>query len=186
MNTYVYSCINTYILIYMYRYEFVYMYVYLCIFIYIRTYTHIYIYKCLYVYIYTCVNIQCKNVYIFVLFEVYIYSNYIYVFSYVQLCLLIYTLLHILNFVCPFLVFPLSYPPSLVSCTGILKYLAIRSAACRACLIASPLLIPMLCGMGTTRRRDAATTAHSTPSTCRATACVCSAPMAHTRTELVL
>jgi len=40
--------------------------------------------------------------------------------------------------------------------------------------------------MGTTRRRDAATTAHSTPSTCQATACVCSALMARTRTELVL
>ena len=64
--------------------------------------------------------------------------------------------------------------------------MAIRSAACRACLIASPVLIPVLCGLGTTRRRDAATTAHSTPSTCRATACACSAPVARTRTVLVL
>jgi len=40
--------------------------------------------------------------------------------------------------------------------------------------------------MGTTRRRDAATTAHSTPSTCRATACAYSAQMARTRPVLVL
>ena len=64
--------------------------------------------------------------------------------------------------------------------------MAIRSAACRACLIASLRSIPMLCIMGTTRRRDAATTAHSTPSTCQTTACVCSALMARTRTVLAL
>jgi hypothetical protein len=110
------------------------------------------------------------------------------VFLYVQLCLLIYTLVHTFKFCLPspFLIFPFSYPRSLIACTGALTYLAIRSAAYRACLIASLRSIPMLCIMGTTRRRDAATTAHSTPSTCRATACVCSALMARTRTVLVL
>jgi hypothetical protein len=114
--------------------------------------------------------------------------KYAYVFLYVQLCLLIYTLVHTFKFCLPspFLIFPFSYPRSLIACTGSLTYLAIRSAAYRACLIASPRSIPMLCILGTTRRRDAATTAHSTPSTCQATACVCSAPMAHTCTVLVL
>ena len=63
--------------------------------------------------------------------------------------------------------------------------LAIRSAACR-CLIASPISTFQLSGMGTTRRRDAATTAQSSPSMCRATACACSAPTACVRSELVL
>ena len=44
----------------------------------------------------------------------------------------------------------------------------------------------MLCMMGTTRQRDAATTAQSLPSTCRATACACSAPTACARSVLVL
>ena len=64
----------------------------------------------------------------------------------------------------------------LFTCTGRFKCLAIRSAACW-CPLASPLSTQMLCMMGvTTERRDAATTAQSSPSTCRATACACSAP----------
>ena len=85
-----------------------------------------------------------------------------------------------------FLIFSVSFPLSLIACTGNLTYLAIRSAAYRACLIASPISISILCIMGTTRRRDAATTAHSTPSMCQTTACVCSALMARTLTVLVL
>jgi len=64
--------------------------------------------------------------------------------------------------------------------------MAIRSAACRACRIAFLLSISMLLVMGITRLRHAATTAQSTPSTCRATACACSALMARMRSVLVL
>jgi len=101
---------------------------------------------------------------------------------------LIYTLVHTFKFCLPspFLGFPFSYPHSLVACTGSFMCMAICLAACRAYLIASPISIPMLCMMGATRRRDAATTAQSTPSTCQATACACSAPTARTRTVLVL
>ena len=60
--------------------------------------------------------------------------------------------------------------------------MAIRSAACW-CPIASPFSTHKL---GTTRQRDAATTAQSLPSTCRATACACSAPTACARSVLVL
>jgi len=117
----------------------------------------------------------------------------------VHLCLLIYTLKHTSYLFLPIVFADLHYgtyfsfshylflfPLSLILCTGDFMCLAIHSAACRACLIASLISILLLWIMGTTRRRDAATTAHSTPSTCRATACASSAPTARTRTVLVL
>jgi len=181
--TYIYAkiCICLHVCIFMH----------ICIYTYIHIYVHTFMFTC----IYMCQYIIYECIHTCIVCRIYIFK-YIYVFLHVQSCLLIYSLVHTSDCVClsliflwfrlPFSRFSFYYPYSLVSCTGGLTCMAIRSAACRACLIASPISITMLCGLGTTRRRDAATTAHSTPSTCRATACACSAPVARTRTVLVL
>jgi len=138
-------------------------------------------------FLHICTNAYiCKDVYVIICIYIHIY---IHVHLNLFVCTILFADSHFgihfwFFFPLPFSIFSLVL--SFVSCTGILKFLAMRSAACRACLIASPLSITMLLVMGTTRRRDAATTAHSTLSTCRATACVCSALMARTLTVLVL
>jgi len=93
---------------------------------------------------------------------------YTYIFPYMHTIHMFFTYIHLLS-----------------ACTGRLMCSAIRLAACW-CPRASPISTEWLCGMGTTRRRDAATTAQSSPSTCRATACACRAPTACAHSVLVL
>ena len=158
----------------MYMYIYTYIYIYIYVFIYIYIYTYIYIYIFIYFYIYTYVYI-----YIYIYMYIYIYI-YIYIYVYIYL-----THVYMYAFICMYLPYTCSVYVFLSASTGSYKCRAIRSGAC-GCPIASPLPTHMLCTMGTTRRRDAATTAQSSPSTCQATACACSAPTACARSVLVL
>jgi len=149
---------------------------------YIHTDIYIYINVCVHRYI--CIKAQC--VYMYIVISIYTHLN---MCIYMQLCVLISTRVNI-NCSCVCFLLSLSHDSSslyfvFILCSVSLRCLAICLAACRACLITSPPSITLLLILAITRRRDVATTAQCTPSTCRATACVCSAPTARTRTVLV-
>jgi len=141
------------------------MYICLYKYIHIYIYIYIYIYTCMYI-VYICIFI-CTHIYR----DIYRYM-YIYMFPYLHATHMFFTLIRVYIYV-P--IFRLSL------CTGSFKCLAIRSAAC-TCPIGSTILTQILIW----RRRDAATTAQSSPSTSRSTACACSAPKACVRLVLAL